>query len=97
MSMLAERVRYTPEDLLVMPDGKHFELVDGELVEQEAGVRLVWLVDPRARAALVFRPDGSAFSLREEAELTGEEVLPGFRCRVGALFPPAAAGEQQPG
>ena len=26
--------RYTPEDLLAMPDGKSYELVDGRLVER---------------------------------------------------------------
>jgi hypothetical protein len=25
--------QYTPEDLLTMPDGHHFDLVDGHLVE----------------------------------------------------------------
>lgn len=31
------RTRYTPEDLLTMPDGKLFELVDGEIVEKPMG------------------------------------------------------------
>jgi hypothetical protein len=26
--------QYTPEDLLTMPDGHHFDLVDGYLVER---------------------------------------------------------------
>ena len=29
--------RYTPEDLLAMPDGKNYELVDGQLVERKMG------------------------------------------------------------
>jgi Uma2 family endonuclease len=32
-------VRYTPEDLLAMPDGKGYELVDGRLVERRSGAR----------------------------------------------------------
>ena len=28
------KTRYTPEDLLAMPDGKDYELVDGRLVER---------------------------------------------------------------
>ena len=28
---------YTPEDLLAMPDGKSYELVDGQLVERKMG------------------------------------------------------------
>ena len=29
--------QYTPEDLLTMPDGHHFDLVDGHLVERHMG------------------------------------------------------------
>jgi hypothetical protein len=29
--------RYTPEDLLRMPDGVNYELVDGQLVERTMG------------------------------------------------------------
>ena len=31
------KARYTPEDLLAMPDGKSYELVDGQLVERHMG------------------------------------------------------------
>jgi Uma2 family endonuclease len=34
---IATRARYTPEDLLAMPDGKSYELVDGRLVERKMG------------------------------------------------------------
>lgn len=54
-----------------------------------AGVRLVWVIDPLARTARVHRPDGSAAWLREGDDLSGEDVVPGFRCPLGALFPPA--------
>ena len=33
MSTITTTTRYTPEDLLRMPDGKRYELVDGNLVE----------------------------------------------------------------
>ncbi len=33
MNILAGKSRYTPEDLLKMPDGDMYELVDGQLVE----------------------------------------------------------------
>ena len=33
MSTLAETKTYTPDDLLAMPDGDRYELVDGNLVE----------------------------------------------------------------
>ena len=34
---VATETRYTPEDLLAMPDGKSYELVDGRLVERKMG------------------------------------------------------------
>jgi Uma2 family endonuclease len=36
MTIVTER-RYTPEDLLALPDGERFELVDGRLVETKMG------------------------------------------------------------
>lgn len=35
MSTTAEVKKYTPDELLAMPNGKNFELVDGNLVERE--------------------------------------------------------------
>lgn len=52
-----------------------------------AGVRLVWVIDPVARLVHVYRPDESvAGILREDEVLSGEEVLPGFECRVSEVF-----------
>jgi Uma2 family endonuclease len=184
MSSLATKTRYTPEDLLTMPDGDRYELVNGELVERDmsfwssyiagvihhvlttycvgrkrgwvapegatfqcfpddpqkvrkadvsfirldrltpemateeghmsiapdlavevvsprdlyykvdakaeewlaAGAQLVWVVNPRTRTVMVRRADGTATIFHENDELTGESVIPGFRCRVGELF-----------
>jgi Uma2 family endonuclease len=35
--------RYTPEDLLAMPDGHRFDLVDGHLVERNLGAESSWI------------------------------------------------------
>lgn len=35
--------RYTPEDLLAMPDGHRFDLVDGHLVERNMGAESSWI------------------------------------------------------
>ncbi len=51
-----------------------------------AGVELVWLIEPELRSLTVCRAGRQAQVLKEADELTGEEVLPGFRCRVGDLF-----------
>ena len=36
-TVTATEARYTPEDLLALPDGKSYELVDGQLVERNMG------------------------------------------------------------
>lgn len=185
MSTIAERkTTYTPEDLLAMPDGKNYELVDGRLVERNvsnltswlggeifgklrdhcnpgglawvfgsdcgyrcfpdrpkkirrpdvscvlrsrltlgqleegfvpvapdlavevispkdrayqvdikvheylnAGTKLVWVVLPPSRSVWVYRADGSGLLVNHSGMLDGEDVLPGFACRVGDLFP----------
>lgn len=38
-----EEVSYTPDDLLTMPDGERFELVDGQLLEKEMGAESDWI------------------------------------------------------
>jgi Uma2 family endonuclease len=183
MHLVAEKT-YTPEDLLSMPDGKNYELVDGQLVERnvsqlsswvggrlyrlldifvedhnlgwawpadlgyecypdspkkvrkpdvsfirlermpegpssdgyahiapdlavevvspndlwhevqakvdeylDAGVTLVWVIDPEARTVYVHRRDGSVTRLREGNDLLGEEIIPGFRCSLASIFP----------
>jgi Uma2 family endonuclease len=51
-----------------------------------AGVRLVWVVNPTTRTVMVHRADGSVSRYHEQDEITGEDVLPGFRCPVAAFF-----------
>jgi Uma2 family endonuclease len=72
-----------------------FSLVDDKVGEYlEAGVLLVWVANPTRRTIHVYRADGSASLLHESDELTGEDVLPEFRCRVGDLFPTRTDGTQ---
>jgi hypothetical protein len=49
-------------------------------------VRLVWVVFPETREVHVHRPDRSITVLSEDDDLSGEDVIPGFRCRVSDLF-----------
>ncbi len=63
-----------------------------------AGVRLVWVIYPVTRTIYVIRGDGTGYRLRSEDDLTGEDVIPGFRCRVADLFPaPPVAEAVAPG
>ena len=51
-----------------------------------AGVRLVWVVHPQAKTIRIHRANGSVQVLRLADELSGEEVIPGFRCPVSEVF-----------
>jgi Uma2 family endonuclease len=76
----------SPNDLAYEVDGKVLEYL-------RAGVRLVWVVNPESRTVRIHRADGSTGWLLEHAELSGEAVVPGFRCAVRELFPPATRPE----
>lgn len=58
----------------------------------DAGTAAVWLAKPFRRRINVWLPDGSETSYGPADELPGAPVLPGFRLRVGDMFPPPAAG-----
>jgi Uma2 family endonuclease len=51
-----------------------------------SGSRLVWVVDPEDRNVTVYREATEGRPLWEDATITGEDVLPGFACRVAEFF-----------
>jgi Uma2 family endonuclease len=51
-----------------------------------AGVRLLWVVYPGSKTVHVFRRGGGAAWLTAADELTGEDVVAGFACRVAEVF-----------
>lgn len=52
----------------------------------EAGVRLVWVVDPSTRTVNVIRSLRDRVTLAATDVLDGGEVLSGFSCRVSEVF-----------
>lgn len=52
----------------------------------DAGVPLVWIVNPRWRTVTVHRPGAEPETFNARQELTAEPHLPGFRVAVAALF-----------
>ncbi|MBA3314108.1 MAG: Uma2 family endonuclease [Planctomycetota bacterium] len=79
---------------VVSPNDLAYELKAKVEEYLSAGAKLVWVIDPQSRTLTVHRPDGTDSRLHEGDELTGEAVLPGFKCSVRELFPerkPAAA------
>jgi Uma2 family endonuclease len=51
----------------------------------ENGCRLGWLIDPQEERAYVYRPGAAPREVPSTAELSGEEVLPGFTLRLEQL------------
>jgi Uma2 family endonuclease len=51
-----------------------------------SGSRMAWVVDPDDRTVTVYRKAGEGRLLWEDATITGEDVLPGFECRVAEFF-----------
>jgi Uma2 family endonuclease len=51
-----------------------------------AGVRLAWVIDPRARSADVYTAPDDKTALDESGTLDGGDMLPGFRLPLAKLF-----------
>ena len=78
-----------PPDLaieVISPTDVHYRIVQKAFDYLEAGTRLVWVLDPVAKAVTVYRSESDIETLTHAATLTGEDVVPGFACPVGQLF-----------
>lgn len=51
-----------------------------------AGTRIIGVIDPERREGRVYRQDGSLSVLREHDAFDGENVLPGFTCRLSEIL-----------
>src|SRR5262245_31576443 len=79
-----------PPDLAVevtSPNDTYAEVHEKALSWLEHGARLVWVIDPVARSATVYRGIDDVHALAPDAELTGDDVLPGFVVPLSDLFP----------
>jgi Uma2 family endonuclease len=52
----------------------------------QAGTRLLWVLYPGTRTVYVFRQPTDVTRLIASDDPSGEDVLPGFFCRVEELF-----------
>jgi Uma2 family endonuclease len=50
------------------------------------GTRLIWVLDPDAKNVIVYRSGKEDSIVEQTEELTGEDVLPDFRCKVAEFF-----------
>jgi Uma2 family endonuclease len=79
-----------PPDLAIevtSENDSYADVVEKALFWIACGTRLLWIVEPFVGIVTVYRPDGSQRALRDDDELTGGDVLPGFSVRVRELFP----------
>ena len=77
---------------ILSPSNKAIEILDKVEDYLESGTRLVWVVEPRRRSVTVYRSRNEIRLLRENEELDGADVLPGFSIRVSDIFSPSTAG-----
>ncbi len=80
----------SPNDLIYEVNAKREEWL-------QAGVKLVWVIDPVESSIHIYRPDGSVALLHATDTLTGDPVLPGFAVPVAELFRVPAAPAQPTG
>lgn len=76
---------------VVSPHDLSYEVEEKVEEYRRVGVPLVWVVLPPTRLIRVHRLDGFVTFVRAEGELSGEDVVPGFACRVADIFPPGMA------
>jgi Uma2 family endonuclease len=74
---------------VVSPNDKYSELNLKLDKYREDGVRIIWVIDPQQRKALVY-PQDIAHSLEvlEDSTLSGGDVLPGFSVKLADILPP---------
>jgi Uma2 family endonuclease len=66
----------------------------------EAGVQLVWIIDPKTRSAAVYTEPERPTAIDRDGTLFGGEVLPGFALPLAELFAraePPTSGESSNG
>jgi Uma2 family endonuclease len=92
-----ERLPVVPEGYIEIPPdlatevvspSDHFSRIWKKVREYlDKGVRLIWVIDPFDRSVTVYRALKDLDILTETETLDGNDVVPGFSCRVAVLFP----------
>ncbi len=71
---------------VVSPSDTFSEVVEKVEDWLNAGVRIVWVIDPATKTVRLYRQGQPTQVLREQDTLSGEDVLPGFECKVSEIF-----------
>lgn len=79
----------------VLSDSNTSEEMQAKLqVYQQAGVRMIWYIDPRSRDAVCHVGLGESVCITSNGTIAGGDVLPGFELSLQELF--ARADAQRP-
>ena len=71
----------------VLSDSETYGSIEGKLDDYFAGgAKLVWIVAPDTQEVRVYTDRQSAVALTIDDHLTGQSILPGFRCAVADIF-----------
>jgi len=71
----------------VVSPKERYEKVQQKIMDyKDARIRLIWVISPKSRTVLIRRLDGTCAEVGEAGELSGEDVIPGFTCKVADLF-----------
>jgi Uma2 family endonuclease len=54
----------------------------------QAGVKLIWIVNPKKRTVTIYQPDVDTQTLTEADTLDGRDVVPSFQYSLARLFAP---------
>jgi Uma2 family endonuclease len=100
VNQVEEKYGETPPLLaaeVLSPNDTHAKIARRVREQLRYGTRLVWVLDPDARNVMVYQSGKEPGVVEEKVvggdeELTGEDVLPDFRCRVAEFF--ALPGKQ---
>jgi Uma2 family endonuclease len=71
---------------VISPTDEPSDMRRKQRLYEQAGVPLVWWVDPRTRSVTVRRVGAEPVTLTQGDELDGEDILPGFRLAVFEIF-----------
>lgn len=71
---------------VLSPSNSAIEIQEKVLDYLHAGTRIVWVVDPHNETVFVHAGGNESRLHTREGELTGGEVLPGFRLAIADLF-----------
>ncbi|HQZ66109.1 MAG TPA: Uma2 family endonuclease [Planctomycetaceae bacterium] len=79
----------------VLSDGNTANEMEAKLrVYQQAGVRMIWYINPKSCDAVCHRSAGESTYIARDGILYGEDVPPDFQLSVSELF--ARADQQRP-